>query len=165
MNDPTCSVNGCTSRGNVRGLCLTHYDARRRRKNPDMYPAANSCAVEWCYEMPDSRGAGVYCRHHLAHQVSKTIDPNHDETKPVDQSWNKYRSRGGMSEHRYVMEQHLGRPLLPHENVHHVNGMRWDNRIENLELWSTSQPSGQRVVDKVAFALEILRTYAPETLA
>jgi hypothetical protein len=51
------------------------------------------------------------------------------------------------------MEEILGRPLEPNENVHHVNGVRDDNRPENLELWLTSQPSGQRVRDLVEWVV------------
>lgn len=62
-------------------------------------------------------------------------------------------------EHRHLMEQHLGRPLAKHETVHHINGVRHDNRLENLELWSKSHPSGQRVADKIAWAKAFLTEY------
>ena len=69
------------------------------------------------------------------------------------------RKDGWILEHVVVMSEMLGRPLLPGENVHHKNGVRDDNRPENLELWVTSQPAGQRPDDLLTWAEEIITRY------
>lgn len=81
--------------------------------------------------------------------------PNHPRSKS---------NNGYVFEHIVVVEDAIGRYLIEGENVHHINGVKDDNRIENLELWTKPQPSGIRTSDAVAWAKEILRRYDPQSL-
>lgn len=72
--------------------------------------------------------------------------------------------KGYVLEHVYIMSKYIGRPLTKQETVHHKNGIRNDNRLENLELWASKHVPGQRVEDLILFAKEILQTYEPTSL-
>jgi hypothetical protein len=69
-----------------------------------------------------------------------------------------------VQQHRIIWELHYGRKLERFENIHHKNGIKTDNRIENLELWTKPQPAGQRPEDLVDWVLEHYRELIIEKL-
>lgn len=114
-------------------MCSTHYSRARYGKGGSA-PIRRANPGEWGKWITDPRGY-VYRKRYVGGKNER--------------QW----------QHRYVMEEHLGRPLLREEEVHHLNGDRGDNRLENLELWSTRQPKGQRISDKLEYAREIVALY------
>lgn len=90
---------------------------------------------------------------------SGTIDNNGYRVITKKGHANCKSKKGHIFEHTFIMSQHLGRPLRKGESVHHKNGIRYDNTIENLELWHKGQPAGQRLEDKIKWAKKFLEEY------
>ena len=143
-----CVVPECSNKVRAKGYCAKHYARVIRNGHPDIVRPGGR---------PEGYGKRIpgepkYFDKHSGY--ISTWDPEHPHAS---------KHTGFVKEHIYVMTKFLGRPLYPDENVHHINGDRKDNRLENLELWSTKQPKGQRVEDKLLWAYEIINRYGKKT--
>jgi hypothetical protein len=130
--DNPCTIRTCKEPQRCNGLCESHYKKYLQYGDAEVSRRANN-------------GEGSITKF----GYRRVWRPNHPNSNP----------HGTILEHRLVMSEFLGRPLTKNENVHHKNGDRLDNRIENLELWSSRQPPRQRVEDLVAWAHDILSQY------
>lgn len=121
-----------------------------------------NCSVAGCEKLAKSRG---WCQTHYT-RWWKHGSPHTLHTRERGEGHLRYDGyvtiqRGGKKNlaHRWVMEDFLGRPLRSDETIHHRDGNRQNNSLDNLELWSKSQPAGQRVEDKLRWAYEIIARY------
>ena len=152
-------IENCDKEVYCRDLCQHHYYRWKQNK-----PDSPNCSVSECDRKAHVRG--LCTRHYRFWKEGRDIPVGPSTKRPkgtgtIDR-YGYIRHQIGkkhIREHQLVMEKHLGRKLLPGENVHHKNGVKTDNRIENLELWVISQPSGQRPEDLVKWAHEIIRKY------
>lgn len=175
-----CDVEGCNEPHSAKGLCQRHHAqawrAEKRKQAPPKPPPINTqpCTVDGCETLQVARGL---CPMHY-HRLRKTGDTKPRGRKPEGSIVNGYRhlyrpdhpqawTNGYVAEHRMVMADILGRPLLADENVHHRDGNKLNNDPKNLELWLSHQPKGQRVTDLLGWAREIVGRYGdipPENL-
>jgi hypothetical protein len=136
-----CKVDDCDRPHCESGYCEKHWGRIRRNGDLDLRKLPRT---------PGEPGGRTYSQGYI--YVYFPEHPNANRRKTV-------------GEHVLVMTESLGRALHPGETVHHRNGVRDDNRPENLELWTGSHPRDQRVSDQVAWAKELLQLYEPDSLA
>lgn len=155
--ETTIAAYSCKQRGWVRGEPAKFVQGHHARTK-----GRTQCKVNDCDRHAHGRGL---CSFH--YQRERRGADLHAPKREIDGDGyvdsRGYRTiyvegKGRVLEHRHVMEQHLGRPLLPTETVHH-KGSRDDNRVEMLELRCGAHGPGWKIEEAVAWAREVLDRY------
>ena len=161
-----CGVAGCGRALKQKGMCAFHYGrAYHYGDVGGALPRVTSktdvpCAVEGCDKL--SRAHGYCPTHYQRFRTTGAAGPAELLRAEQGQGYITeagYRQVSSELEHRAVMAKKLGRALRGKENVHHIDGNKLNNDPSNLELWTTAQPSGQRVEDRIAAAKSLLTEY------
>lgn len=168
-----CSVPTCGNQTKRKKYCDLHYKRWKRHGSPlgTAYTRTKKCSIRGC-TCEATRGfrkdRKPLCFKHygrwLRHGDPKKLLIREYGSGHINKNGYKLITVNGRKilEHRFVMEQRLGRKLKRDETVHHKNGRRLDNFDSNLELWVSSQPSGQRVGDIIRWARALLKRYERE---
>ena len=165
-----CSISGCDRPHHARGWCSTHWARWKRNgepgeaenRKPGIQYIERECSIDGCNRIVRMHGLCSMHNQRFKDDEGKWKNPKRLKNMPGEGYLDKYgyvryyrpdhpnsAKNGSVYGHVIEMSKKLGRQLFPFEKVHHIDGNRSNNNPENLEVWMTGHPYGQRVKDLV----------------